>query len=86
MKRPEDIKTVTVDEVEYNYDDLSPEIQQLIDIFNEWNKKEVDARLDLLQIQSAKRDISRTIVEAIKKSTEVESDSAPDDTSDSRPN
>jgi len=65
--KAEDIKVLNVDDVPYAVDQLPEDIKELIDIFNMWNRDEVDARLALMKVQAAKRDLSRSIIDKVRK-------------------
>lgn len=67
----EDIKTLNIDGEAHDVADLSDTVQQMVEIFNSWNNKEVDARNDLMMLQAAKADLSRQII------TQVRADNAP---------
>lgn len=66
----EDIKILNIDGVPYAVDGLSENIQRLVAIFNEWSRKELSVKEELMMVQAAKNDLSRTIIAEFKKERE----------------
>lgn len=67
MKKVEDIKILNIDDVPYAVDAMSDAVKEMVDLFNDWNKKEVEARSHLLMVMSAKTDMSNKIVQQVRK-------------------
>jgi hypothetical protein len=68
------ITTITLEDKPYEVDDMSDEIKRVVDVFNRWNEKEVDAQYEiellsdnLTMIRSAKENLSRQIFDLMKK-------------------
>ena len=70
MPKVEDVKVLNIDDVPYAVDGMSEQVQSMVDVFNEWNQKEADARDNLIMIQAAKNDLSRSIVSTVRKEKE----------------
>ncbi len=80
-----DIKTLTIDEVEYKVEDLSTEAQQLIEIYNDWNRKEADVRDELTRFQAAKQTLSNQIINKVRTDNEPETETAEVNTTEAPP-
>ena len=70
MAKVEDIKVLNVDGVPYAVDGMSDAVKNMVDLYNEWNRKEADAARDLLMVQAAKNDLSRQIIVQVRKEKE----------------
>ncbi len=70
MKQPEDIKVLNIDDTPYAVDAMSDEVQEMVAVFNSWNRKEAEAFDSLTMIRAAKNDLSRTIVNLVRKEKE----------------
>ena len=69
MPTVNDITTLNIDEVAYDVSSLSEEVQGLVEIYNNWNRKENDARGELAILQAAKQTLSAQIVNKVKEET-----------------
>lgn len=67
MPKIQNTLTLTIDEQAYAVDKMSPQVQQLIAMFDEWRQKEVDAQGDLLLVRAALRDIQRELYDLVTK-------------------
>ena len=85
------IATITLEDKPYEVADMSDEIKRVVDVFNRWNEKEVDAQYEiellsdnLTMIRSAKENLSRQIFDLMKKELEEKSkkDEPTEDASD----
>lgn len=63
----EDIRVVNIDGEKRIVDDLSETAQQLVQVYNDWNREEADLRQQLMKVQSAKNDLSRQIISKIRE-------------------
>jgi hypothetical protein len=66
----EQIKTITIDNVEYEVEKLSPKTQALVRIYQKWVEEQQKQRLDLAKTEAALRDLSRELTEVVKNETE----------------
>lgn len=57
--------TLNVDNQAYAVDKMSPQIQKLVDMFDDWRQEEADAQSKLLMIRSALRDLQRELYTAV---------------------
>jgi len=85
MPTVNNIETINIDEVTYKVEDLSEEARALVDIYNDWNKKEAEVRDELTRFQAAKQTLSTQIIAKIRadnapEEAEVNTTEAPDDT------
>jgi len=76
MKKPEPITTVNVDGKPYNVADLTPGIQELVEVYFDWQVQELEARNSLLQISCAKNDLSRQIIQQIQAAEKAKAEEA----------
>ncbi len=61
-----DIITLNIDEVEYKVEDLSAEAKGLVEIYNDWNRKEAEVRDELTRFQAAKQTLSNQIINKVR--------------------
>lgn len=61
------ITTLNIDGEQFNVADLSDTVQRMVDIFNNWNKQEVEASDKLMMIKAAKSDLSRQIILQVRQ-------------------
>ena len=66
MPQVEPIKVLTVDDVPMNVAELSEAVKNLVEIFDDWNQKEADARSRLMMVSAAKDTLSRQIISQIR--------------------
>ena len=71
MQQENEITTLNIDEVTYDVDKLSEEVQGLVAIYNRWNLKEADARGELAILQAAKQTLSAQIVNTVRTEAEA---------------
>lgn len=57
--------TLNVDNQAYSVEKMSPQIQQLVGMFDEWRQKEVDAQSELLLLRAALRDLQRELYSTV---------------------
>jgi len=67
MPTVNDIETINIDEVTYKVEDLSEEAAALVEIYNDWNRKEADVRDELTRFQAAKQTLSTQIIARIRQ-------------------
>lgn len=70
MTQVEDIKVLNIDGVPYDVEMMSDEVKNMVAVFNDWNRKEVEVRSELMMVQSAKNDLSRNIILQVRKEKE----------------
>jgi hypothetical protein len=68
--------SVTVDEVTFQTSELSPSVQQLVAILDDWRQGEADAQSELLKHKAALRDLQREIYTTILQEREAAAESA----------
>lgn len=66
----EDITVLNIDGVPYAVDGMSDSVKLMVGIFNDWNRREAEARDELMLVQSAKNDLSRQIIMQVRKEKE----------------
>lgn len=71
MAKVEDIKVLNIDDVPYAVDAMSDEVKAMVEVFNEWNQQEADARNALSMIMAAKNDLSRRIILQVREEKEA---------------
>ncbi len=69
MPTVNDITVLNIDETPYAVESLSEEVQALVDVYNNWNRKESDARGELAILQAAKQTLSAQIVNKVREET-----------------
>lgn len=73
----EEIKTVTIDNVEYEVEKLSPKAQALVKIYQKWAAEAQNQKLELAKTDAALRDLSRELIVAVKGEPEVAANDLP---------
>ena len=61
------LTVINIDGVPHVVGQMSDEVQAVIAIYNEWRQREVDARNDLLLVQSALRDLGQNLVNRVRE-------------------
>jgi predicted nucleic acid-binding Zn-ribbon protein len=72
MPKVTDITVLNIDEKPYAVESLSDEVKALVDIYNEWNRKEADVRDELTRFQAAKETLSRQIIGKVREGIAAE--------------
>ena len=67
MPTVDPLTVINIDGVPHVVGQMSDEVQAVIAIYNEWRQKEVDARNDLLLVQSALRDLGQNLVNRVRE-------------------
>jgi len=67
MPKVTDITVLNIDDVPYAVDSCSEEVQALVEIYNDWNRKEADVRDELTRFQAAKETLSRQIITKVRE-------------------
>jgi hypothetical protein len=62
--------TITIEDKEYKFDDLTEQQQSLVSIYRTWSKELNDLRLDVAKTESALRDLTREITSSFKEEEE----------------
>lgn len=84
MQKVDDIKVLNIDGDKRLVDDMSQQVQQLVEVYNDWNREEADLRQQLMKVQSAKNDLSRQIISSVREDDQADQeDQAPTDTGSS---
>lgn len=65
--KAEEIKILNIDGQPHVVEMMSDKIKRLVAMFNEWSQHEVDANDKLVQIQCAKQELSRQIINAVRE-------------------
>jgi len=76
MPRVSDITVLNIDDVPYAVESLSDEVQSLVEIYNEWNRKEAGVRDELTILQAAKETLSRQIIGRVRADLDAEAQAA----------
>jgi hypothetical protein len=71
----EELKTLTIDGVEYPIADFSEKVQRLIGIHQAWEADAASKRLEVAKSEAALRDLTREILSIVKE--EIEAKNAP---------
>jgi len=74
MPKVTDITVLNIDETPYAVESLSAEVQALVEVYNEWNRKEADVRDELTRFQAAKETLSRQIISKVREGIEEEAE------------
>ncbi len=61
------IKKLTIDETEYQVDQLPEHIQRMVNLYNDWNKEEQAMVAEHTKIKLAKTELSRQIINEVRK-------------------
>ncbi len=61
------IKKLTIDETEYQVDQLPQHIQRMVNLYNDWNKEEQAMVAEHTKIKLAKTELSRQIINEVRK-------------------
>jgi hypothetical protein len=64
--------TITIEDKEYKFDDLTEQQQSLVSIYRTWSKELNGLRLDVAKTESALRDLTREITSSFKEEEEEE--------------
>lgn len=72
MIKADETKVLTLDTETFAVDALPEEVQRLVQVYDHWKQKEVDARLDMLMAQAAIRDITREILTTVQRKKQEE--------------
>lgn len=67
------IKKLTIDETEYQVDQLPEHIQRMVNLYNDWNKEEQAIVAEHTKLKLAKTELSRQIINEVRKVVEEES-------------
>jgi len=59
--------TIQLDDQSLTVANLSPGIQQMVQVLDTWRQEEVDAQLDLMKVRAAITDIQNQLGAALKK-------------------
>jgi hypothetical protein len=64
--------TITIEDKEYKFDDLTEQQQSLVSIYRTWSKELNGLRLDVAKTESALRDLTREITSSFNEEEEEE--------------
>ena len=83
MPKVEDIVTISLDDNKtYAVADLPEEIQNLVEMYNEWRRKEAEIATDLTIHRAALETLTRQIMAAVKEFDEQKEKEASDTQAD----
>lgn len=77
MPTVDPLTVINIDGVPHVVGQMSDEVQAVIAIYNEWRQREVDARNDLLLVQSALRDLGQNLVNRVREEQAAAAEAAP---------
>ncbi len=79
MPKVKDITVLNIDDKPYAVESLTDEVKALVDIYNEWSRKEADVHDELTRFQAAKETLSRQIIGKVREhiASEEEASNAP---------
>lgn len=66
MATVQPVTTLNIDGAALNVADLSPQVQQLVAVYNDWNQGLADAQSKAAMHQAALNDLSRQIIATLK--------------------
>ena len=75
MTKIEKITTINIDSVPHVVAELSDTVQKMVDLFDDWNQRESDARAEVTLLGSAKNELSRQIIAQVR--TDVDESAEP---------
>ena len=67
MSKVTDIEILNIDNTQYEVAKLPEEVRDLVDIYNNWNRKEAEVHDELTRFQAAKDTLSRQIVAKVRE-------------------
>lgn len=70
MPKVMETKTINVDNVVYAVEKMSPQLQQMITMMDEWRQKDADLTVELTMVKAALRDIQNSIYVTINQERE----------------
>jgi len=76
MPTVNDITVLNIDETPYEVSALSEQVQALVEVYNAWNQKEVDAQGELAILQAAKQTLSAQIVAKVREESAAATEAA----------
>lgn len=78
MATVQPIATLNIDGVAFNVADLSPQVQALVGVYNDWNQELANAQSKAALHQAALNDLSRQIIQQVKADQEAAAAAAND--------
>lgn len=67
MPKVTDITVLNIDDKPYAVESLPDEVKALVEIYNDWNRKEAEVRDELVRFQAAKETLSRQIIGKVRE-------------------
>lgn len=67
----DETRVVTIDETQHPIEELPEKAQQLVKFYDDWKQKELDARSELMMIQTAMQGLANQIVAAINEAQQA---------------
>lgn len=67
MIKVDDVKILNIDEVPYEVEKMSKEVQSMVSVFNGWNQRDAEVADELTMVRAAKNDLSRNIILQVRK-------------------
>ena len=74
----EDIKVLNVDGTPHVVADLPDNIKRLVDIYNTWRQDEINAKMEVMKVEGAMRNISNEIILAVRAHMAPAEEAAPE--------
>lgn len=71
MTQVQPISTLNIDGTAFNVADLSPQVQSLVGVYNDWNQALADSQSKAALHQAALNDLSRQIIQQVKTDAEA---------------
>ena len=63
----EDIKVLNVDGTPHVVNDLPEGVQRMVEIYNNWRQEEIDAKMEVMKVEGAMRNLSGEIIQAVRE-------------------
>lgn len=67
MPKVQETKTLNIDNTPYAVEKMSPQLQQLVALMDEWRQEEVDASTKLTMIRSALQNLQNSIYTTVNE-------------------
>lgn len=85
IEEAKDISVISIDDIPYAVDNLPEEVQEMVLVYNRWNREEIDLLKEhrflsdkIMQVTLAKNAMSQRMVLAVRKSLQSETDEQDD--------
>ena len=68
----EEIKVLNVDGTPHVVADLPDNVKRMVDIYNTWRQNEIEAKLEVMKVEGAMRNLSNEIILAVRAHLEAQ--------------